>query len=487
MNMDDRQNLRIALIAVLVITAIRVAVLILSPLELYPDEAQYWWWAQTPDWGYFSKPPMIAWVIWLTSHIFGNAEWALRISSPILHGLTALIVFGIARIAFNARVGLWSALAYLTTPGVSYSSGLISTDVPLLFFWANALYAFLRAASERGWLWPILCGIAFGLGLEAKYAMLYFALGAIIAAILVPRIRAVVFGPKGVAILLIGLLLLLPNIMWNAAHGFPTVAHTESNADWSHARYSLFNTLEFLAGQFGVFGPILSAGLLLALWRLWRAYQRPDNELMLAAFCAPALALITIQSFISEANANWAATAYVAAVPLSVAALLELWQGRALWTSFAVDGLAMVMLWIILISPSFADRIGLGNAFKREEGWGVLDQAVVAQVHAASYDGVVAANRSIMAEILYYARGLSTPMRMWDRDRHDDDHFQMTMRLAPSPGHYLLVITPGEATDVLTTFDSATPITTIDASLGKRRTRATTLYDAHGYRGPQTP
>jgi hypothetical protein len=137
--------------------------------------------------------------------------------------------------------------------------------------------------------------------------------------------------------------------------------------------------------------------------------------------------------------------------------------------------------------PSFADRVGQGNAFKREEGWSVLGKAVAAQARTASYDDVVAANRSIMAEILYYARDQSTPMKMWDRDLHDDDHFQMTMRLPPSSKHFLLVITPEEVPDVLATFDSATLITTVDASLGKHRTRATMLYDAHGYRGPQTP
>lgn len=485
MTSDDRRNFNIALAAIAAITAIRIAVLIVSPLQLYPDEAQYWWWAQTPDWGYFSKPPMIAWVIWLTSHIFGNAEWALRISSPILHGLTALIVFAIARRVFDSRVALWSALAYLTTPGVSYSSGLVSTDVPLLFFWAIGLYAFLRAANEPGWLWPLLCGIAFGLGLEAKYAMLYFALGAIIAAILVPHLRKLVFGPRGAAILVIGLLLLLPNVWWNAAHGFPTVSHTESNADWGHARFSLFNTVEFLAGQFGVLGPVLFAGLLMAFWRLWRG-PRPELELILAAFCAPALALITVQSFISEANANWAATAYVAAVPLSVAALLQLWRGRALWASFAIDGLAMVLLGIILIAPPFADRIGLGNAFKREEGWSTLGNAVTAEAHRASYDEIVAANRSIMAEILYYARDAGLPMKMWDKDLHDDDHFQMTMRLAPSSKHFLLVIAPQEVPDVLPTFDSASPIATVVASHGTHRTRSIMLYDANNYLGPQT-
>jgi 4-amino-4-deoxy-L-arabinose transferase-like glycosyltransferase len=487
MIMDDRRRFRIALAAILAITLIRIAVLIASPLNLYPDEAQYWWWAQTPDWGYFSKPPMIAWVIWLTSHIFGNAEWALRLGSPVLHGLTALIVFAVGRRTFDSRVAMWSALAYLTTPGVSYSSGLISTDVPLLLFWALALYAFLRASDEPGWLWPLVCGVAFGLGLEAKYAMLYFVLGAIIAAILVPRLRVLVFGAKGASILAVGILLLLPNILWNAAHGFPTVAHTESNADWGHARYSLFNTIAFLAGQFGVFGPILFAGLLLAIWRLWRGPKRPETELTLAAFCAPALALIIIQSFISEANANWAATAYIAAVPLAVAALLGLWQGRTLWASFAIDGLAMVLLWVILVVPSFAGHIGLGNAFKREEGWSMLGKAVAAQARRMPYDDIVAANRSVMAELLYYARGGSTPMKMWDKDLHDDDHFQMTMRLAPPAGHVLLVITPQEVPHVLATFDSATPIATVDAPLGKHRLRTTLLYDARNYLGPQTP
>ncbi|HEY1838029.1 MAG TPA: glycosyltransferase family 39 protein [Rhizomicrobium sp.] len=483
--MDDRSNFRIALAAIVAITLIRIVVLVVSPLQLYPDEAQYWWWAQTPDWGYFSKPPMIAWVIWLTSHIFGNAEWALRIGSPILHGLTALIVFAIARLAFNSRTGLWSALAYLTTPGVSYSSGLVSTDVPLLLFWALGLYAFLRAADEPGWWWPVVCGVAFGLGLEAKYAMLYFVLGAIVAAVLVPRVRSLVFGVRGAAILVIGLLLLLPNVLWNAAHGFPTVAHTESNADWSHAHYSLINTVEFLIGQFGVMGPFLFAGLLLALWRLWR---RPaPSELLLAAFCAPALVLITVQSFISDANANWAATAYVAGVPLAVATLLSLWQSRALWASFALDGLAMAVLWIVLVWPAFADHIGLGNAFKREEGWSVLGQAVVAQTHAAQYDNIVAANRSIMAELLYYARSSATPLKMWDRDLRIGDHFQMTMRLAPSRRRFLVVINHQEVPEVLPTFDSVTAIDEVRAPLGAHRTRTTLLYDARTYLGPQTP
>ncbi|MBS0279035.1 MAG: glycosyltransferase family 39 protein [Proteobacteria bacterium] len=368
MSAEDRRYLNIALIVIAIVTAVRVAVLILSPLDLYPDEAQYWWWAQNPDWGYFSKPPLIGWIIWLTTAFFGDAEWAIRIGSPLLHAVTTLLVFGIARRVFDARIGLFSALAYLTTPGVSYSSGLISTDVPLLLCWAVALYAFLRAMDDPRWRWAVLAGIAFGFGLEAKYAMFYLVLCAGIAAILSKDARRVVLSGRGAAILVIGLLLLLPNVLWNAAHHFPTVAHTEHNADWSAAKFKLSETLAFIGGQFGVFGPVLMVGLLLAFWKLARGPQRPAKDLVLLAFCAPPLVLIIIQSFIAEANANWAATAYVAATPLAVAALMRVWHARLLWISFALDGLVMVALWLILVSPPFADTIGVGNAFKRMEG-----------------------------------------------------------------------------------------------------------------------
>jgi Dolichyl-phosphate-mannose-protein mannosyltransferase len=483
----ESRNLRLALWIVIAVTAVRVLVLILTPLQLYPDEAQYWWWAQTPDWGYFSKPPMIAWIIRLTTLQFGNSEWAIRLASPLLHGATAMLVFGIARLVFNVRTGFWSALAYLTTPGISYSSGLISTDVPLLFFWAVALYAFLRAQGDPSWRWAILCGVAVGLGFETKYAMAYFFLGAAIAAVLSPDVRRLVLSWRGLAILAIGLALLAPNIAWNAAHGFPTVAHTGHNADWNHARFNPLNILSFLGGQFGVFGPILMAALLLALWRLARTRPLPAGDVVLAAFSVPVIVLITAQSFISEANANWAAVAYVGATPLAVAALLGLWRGRALWASFAIAGVALLGLWAIQIDPGFADRIGQGNAFKRLEGWRDLGRAVMEQSMRAPYVAVVAANRSTMAELLYYARPQFTAMRMWDRDLHDDDHFQMTMRLTRPAKRVLLVISPDEKGEVLPTFDSATLVEIVTSHVGGRHTRTTELYDAQDYRGPQTP
>lgn len=479
---------RTALYTIAAVTLVRIVVLIVTPLQLYPDEAQYWWWAQTPDFGYFSKPPLIAWIVWLSTSLFGESEWAIRIASPLLHAGTALLVFGIARRSFDAHTGLWSALAYLTLPGVSYSSGLVSTDVPLLFFWAVALYAFLRAAEEPGWRWPLVCGIAFGWGLMAKYAMLYFVLGAVPAALAVPAMRKLVFGPRGLLILVTGLSILAPNIAWNAAHGFPTVAHTGANANWGHARYNPAHILDFLGGQFGVFGPFLMVGFILALWGLARGHNRNGKAFALAAFSVPPIVLIAVQAFISEANANWAAVAYIAATPLAVYVLLYHYRRMLLWASFVINGLAMAMLWAIYVSPPFAGMIGQGNAFKRQEGWCELGQAVAAAAGAGSYDAIAAANRSVMAELTYYARPRAVPLRMWDRDLRADDHFQMTMRLAPGPDRVLLVLLPQEEAQVLPTFNSAKPIRIVAVPIGGHHMRLTALFDAHNYHGPfETP
>ncbi|HEY3779223.1 MAG TPA: glycosyltransferase family 39 protein [Rhizomicrobium sp.] len=483
-SLEERTALRWTVAIVAAVTLARCIVLVLSPLDLYPDEAQYWWWAQTPALGYFSKPPMIAWIIWLTTTVFGGSEWAIRIASPIFHGATALLIYAIARRATSPNLSLLSALAYLTLPGVAWSSGLISTDVPLLFFWAVALYAFLRACEDARWRWPLLCGVALGLGLESKYAMLYFLPGALLAAAWSTRARGVVFGRRAVIIAMLALVLLAPNIAWNASHGFPTVAHTEANADWGRSRYSLGGAAGFLLGQFGVFGPLLMAGFVGAFWRLSRQSIRSESDLILAAFSLPPLVLILIQAFVAGANANWAATAFVSATPLAVAELARWWRGRALAASFVIDGAATVALGILLLRPAIADAVHAGNAFKREEGWRQLGAEVAVAAERARYDSIAGDNRSVVAELLYYARPRNTPMGVWTRDLNIRDHFEMTMRLEPGTRHVLLAIEPAAADRVLATFDSAFVVKRIVTAVGGGHFRAIDLYDAQDYQGP---
>src|SRR5438067_13116247 len=166
------------LTGVLGFSLLRVLWLVYQPADLYPDEAQYWFWAQHPALGYYSKPPLVAWIIALTTALFGNSEFAIRLAAPLLHAAAALFVYGTAARLYDRRTGFWSAVAYASLPGVSLSAFIISTDAVLLPCWAAALYAFVRAREPGGQRWWLAVGIAAGLGLLAKYALMYWLLSA---------------------------------------------------------------------------------------------------------------------------------------------------------------------------------------------------------------------------------------------------------------------------------------------------------------------
>src|SRR5882757_5518437 len=85
------------LIALLIaITAGRVIALAISNAELFFDEAQYWAWGQEPAFGYYTKPPLIAWIIGATTSLCGDTPLCVRLPSPLMHFATSLVIYALA-------------------------------------------------------------------------------------------------------------------------------------------------------------------------------------------------------------------------------------------------------------------------------------------------------------------------------------------------------------------------------------------------------
>lgn len=231
---------------------LRIAAIVASPLELYADEAQYWRWAQTLEWGYYSKPPMIAWVIHVTTALFGDAPHAIRIAAPLLHTAAALMLFLTGRAILDSRAGFFAAFLYALMPGVVLSSAVLSTDGVLMPVWCAALYLFWQVrAGQGGWGHALALGAAIGAGMLAKYAMLYFVIGLVLRAITDPASRRVVISLKGAAATLVAALILAPHFAWNAANDFETVGHTVDNANLGGDLFNPENALSWFADQRG--------------------------------------------------------------------------------------------------------------------------------------------------------------------------------------------------------------------------------------------
>ena len=456
---------------------VRLLALAFNATDLFFDEAQYWSWSKEPAFGYYSKPPLVAALIGAAGAVCGDGTFCVRVASPLLHTMTAGLLFLIGRRLYDERVGLWAAITFATLPGISFSAGIISTDVPLLAAWALALLGLVGLVQERqGWAPALALGLGLGLGLNAKYAMAFFPASLGIWLLVTPAARPLLRDPRLWVGLALGVALIAPNLAWNVANKFATFAHTADNAKWGGALIKPGKGLEFLAAQAAVLGPILMAGLVLVLHKGWREGLSAADRL-LVCFILPVLLAITAQAFVSRAHANWAATAYVAASVLVPAALLRLGFDRWLRASL---GLHVAVLLLLAIATAAAGRFVLplaGDPFQRTLGWaeiGTRTAAMLAEARAAGrpYRAVVADERAATAALLYYMRDEPTPVLAWRSGPRPLDHYEMTRPFhGKGQTPVLLVSVRQDATRITERFEQSVAVGAgaIPAGLGTPR------------------
>src|SRR5262249_11387145 len=216
----------------------------------------------------------------------------------------------------------YAALSIALATGTAFSARIISTDVPLLFFWALALLAYVKLINGGDMRWGAVLGVALGLGLMAKYAMIYFLLGIALAAWLDRDARRLTRSPALWLALPITLVIIPPHIPWKIDNGLATFRHTGDNIQGGGIALNPLKGLEFIAAQFIVFGPVVFAVLLFAIARIGSTASSRADRLMLA-FALPPLVLVTATGFVTRALANWAAPAFISAAVVVVAILVR--------------------------------------------------------------------------------------------------------------------------------------------------------------------
>lgn len=429
-----------AVLAVLLIgllTALRVALLFATDLDLYGDEAQYWTYGQELAFGYYSKPPVIAVLTRLTGSLGDGAAW-VRLASPLLHGATALALFALARAIYGARTALLASLAYATLPAASYAALLISTDTPLLLFWVLALLALHRLADGGRGRWAIVLGLAFGLGMLSKYAMAYLLLGLAVWAVLSGDGRRLLQRRHLWYGLALGLLVFAPNLWWNLQHGGASIVHVAENASAGGNVWQPDEGIAFFFAQFGVAGPVFFAVLLL---RLVLALRWPlgHDERFLLAFSVPILTLIQVQAFMAGAHANWAATAVPAVTVLGVGWLAA--AGRRLWlgVAYAVNAAALLGLALAALQPQLVTAAGGPDALEELTGWRSFAREVDRRAAACDCPVVLFNDRFELAQAWYYGRIDPARLEIWTYGRLGH-HYAMTRPYSPPDrGHVLYV------------------------------------------------
>lgn len=446
--------LTLVLLSVLALTLLRIFILYDGWFDFYGDEAQYWGWAQRLAFGYYSKPPMVAWAIWLTSSVCGEAEWCARLASPLAHGATALALYVLGKELFNERIGAFAALMYLTLPAATLSATMITTDPFLLLFWSLTLLAFVKAERTGEWKWWILLGIFGGLGVLTKYSMLFFGMSLLLYLISKGEALRNFKNPKFWTAAAIGLALYLPNFFWNLRHGFATYLHTKDNANLGHDWVNPEEMLAFLGEQIGVIGPILFGLFCWRLFKLREDWRHPELRLLIC-FTLVFLGAITVVSFLSRAHGNWAAPSYVAAMVWLAATAAQ--KGKEKWLKAAIAFHLFIACAFYFYDPMIRalglqtvykqrgiDNLIQGNLqdpFRRLRGWKEVG-AQVSELLKKHPDAVLLTfDRKLTAELLYYVH--PHPFRQivkWNPDGRTQDHYELMTHIQGAIGRELLLI-----------------------------------------------
>ena len=381
---------RPAALIVTVITLLRWLLLAFDQTDLYVDESQYWLWGQEFNFGYYSKPPLIGWLIGAVTTLAGSdSPFWVRMPGAFLHGATALILGAWAARLYGPRAAILTAAAYATVPFAALGSLLISTDTVMAPFFAAALYAHHRLAETRAPKFALWAGVAIGAAFMAKYAAIYFLIGVALAA-LRPEGR---IGWRNAALMLLAFAVVISgNLIWNVAHQFTTLSHTVDNVGWVRqenplAALNFASAAEFLLSQFAVAGPVIFAAVLLSL----------RNLPLQAAFVIPPLLVVTVQALLGTAQANWAVAAYFAGIPLAIGLL----QNRPRWliASFASNAVFCITLPLLTIFTSIEWQGA--PLIERQLGRAAMSRQIIAIAHGKGDLPILADDRDVLADLFY--------------------------------------------------------------------------------------
>lgn len=207
---------RWAIITIALVSVIRIFAASVIPLNI--DEAYFWVWSLHPAYGYPDHPPMVAWLIWMSSFL-GSSPLVVRLPFLVASTVAAIVVGRTASLLSNDRqAGGIAAILLTFVPGPNWLLGQAKPDAAFVCFWALALWFVLRI--ERNARWTDVAGLGLALGGALLSRTFGWALVAGIACYAVAPARRTLWKQGLFAALMIAGALYLPFVLWDAAHGW---------------------------------------------------------------------------------------------------------------------------------------------------------------------------------------------------------------------------------------------------------------------------
>lgn len=377
----------------------------IANLQLVPDEAYYWVWTRHLSLSYFDHPPLCAWLIWLSTSVFGVSEFAVRLPACLLSLASIPILMLAARALTQDRRTLYLVGNLMLLSPATVILGIISTpDSPAWFFGCASITAATWATRTRdrnAGLW-LLFGLLLGLAGLSKYTAALIGLSAFIALLTSPDRRIHLARPWFWLAAAISAAVVSPVLIWNLQHGWPSIQFQMKHGFGSDEIGIVRGVSEYLGGQFALWTPvlfILSTVALAAALRHYRALSGPAH-ILICCFLIP-FAMFLYSSSRHRVEINWPLLVYG---PLGIITALYVAAApgrrrRAMTIGIAIAGIASLLFQVPNLVLRLASRYNHANQL-----FGYRELA--AQVESARNDRPVFSNRyQDAAELTFYLPG----------------------------------------------------------------------------------
>ena len=397
------------------ISLFRFYFILTSPFDLSPDEAHYWEWSRRLDWSYYSKGPMIAYLIYLGTSVFGDTVFGVRVLAVVLSAASSCLIYLTARDLYDEKAGLVSALLLQIVPLYSVFGVLFTIDSPFIFFWVLSLYIFHRLLQRQlyeghhttfDFNW-VLLGISVGLGLLTKYTMAFFLFSGLLYLLSSKNTRDLLKTSGPYISALVSLAVFSPVIFWNAANGWVTLKHTAGQTHVADGlKISAIDFIEFTGSQFGVITPVLLVLIIAALWKI----RKTQKGAFLFWFSAPTIIFFVLKSLQGKVEANWAlpgyATGFIAFSACYTGALMLSKKSVRIWL---VSGILLSLL--VTLFAHFPSILRLPQQIdpsSRLVGWKELGRktsVIYKEMAGAAPVFILASRYQVSSELAFYMDG----------------------------------------------------------------------------------
>ena len=252
----------------LILITVFIKIILSSFLELGNDEVYYYTYAIQPDWNHFDHPPMVGWMIRLTSL---NLHWvstlSMRIGSILSAAIATFVIFETGTLLKNERAGYIAALLYSLSVYTTIIAGLfVLPDSPQLLFYTLSIYLMVKMVVKphlfktKHWL---LLGLFIGLATMSKVHGLFLWAG--FGAFILFHNGKTLKDKNLYLAVLISIICIVPILYWNIQNDFITYRYHSKRV--MHTGISLDSFLQQVLGEFLYQNPLVYITCLIPLLR----------------------------------------------------------------------------------------------------------------------------------------------------------------------------------------------------------------------------